>query len=73
MLTLALSLIRKDGGPVLMGGDADPAKVKISEGDVARVTALYHKDGESSFVKHQDSRWGSQRRPKLRARLGGLR
>lgn len=49
-----------------MGGDTDPAKVKISEGDIARVAQLYPKADGSSHTMQQSDKWKSQKGSRLR-------
>lgn len=49
-----------------MSGDADPAKVKLSEGDIARVAQLYPKADGSSRAMQQSNNWKPQKGSKLR-------
>lgn len=52
-------LVRKDNGqPTIMGGSSDPAKSKISEGDVARIAMLYNAHTEVCTAAMNGTNWG---------------
>jgi len=55
-----------------MGGDTDPAKVKITVEDVARVAQLYPKQGDSGDATEGDGGWVSQKNTKLKVRHRGF-
>ncbi|SMR47917.1 unnamed protein product [Zymoseptoria tritici ST99CH_1A5] len=74
-------LVRRDnGGEVWMGGGvgADPAKTKVSRGDVARVAMLYESGTEENREAQRGVGWGVATRVKVRGvevavREGSLR
>lgn len=60
-------------GPVWQGGSADARRVRVSEGDVARVAQLYPKADESSYGAMMLEKWGTaSSRGRRRGRRRGV-
>ena len=55
-----------------MGGDTDPAKVKITEGDVTRVAQPYSKPDGSSGGLQSNGNWGGQKHSRLKVKHRGF-